>query len=148
MTKTQITSLIVTEKVSVQSGDFPEVPYLIVNLTWKVSPNSPYFQWFIDDTRDIVQQLSVVNPEAWNDPCLLDDIEFEKVWVPNEEKWRYIPKFNTFWYKGYVSDCPVVRATLKELEHFQHREKFSSEYRFFDESILYKHLSVLCTFLD
>lgn len=146
--KTAITSLRVAEKVSVQSGDFPDIPYLIVNLTWKVSPNSSYFQWFLDDSKDIVQQLSVVNPEKWDDPFSLFEIEFEKVWIPHGDRWKYIPKFNTFWYKDYVSDCPVVRATLKELEHFQQREKFSSEYRFFDESILYKHLSVLCTFTD
>jgi hypothetical protein len=146
--KTAITSLRVAEKVSVQSGDFPDIPYLIVNLTWKVSPNSTHFQWFLDDTKDIVQQLSVVNPEKWDDPFSLFEIEFEKVWIPHGDRWKYIPKFNTFWYKDYVSDCPVVRATLKELEHFQQREEFSSEYRFFDESILYKHLSVLCTFTD
>ena len=79
---------------------------------------------------------------------IIFEIEFEKVWIPHGDRWKYIPKFNTFWYRDYVSDCPVVRATLKELEHFQQREEFSSEYRFFDESILYKHLSVLCTFTD
>jgi hypothetical protein len=146
--KTAITSLRVAEKVSVKSGDFPNIPYLIVNLTWKISPDDFYFQAFLDDTKDIVQQISVVDPDTWNDPCSLHETNFEKVWIPHGDRWKYIPKFETFWYKDYVSDCPVVRATLKELEHFQQREEFSSEYRFFDASILYKHLSVLCTFTD
>lgn len=145
---TQITSFKVTEKTSVLSGDYPNISYLVVNLTWKVPRDSPYLHEFFDGTQDILQQLSIENPEAWSDTSLLKDVNFVRVWVPNEEKWKYIQKFDTFWYKGYVSDCPVVRTVLRELEHFQRSGEFSSEYRTFDEIVLYKLLSVLCTFCD
>lgn len=143
----QITSLRVTEKVTKSKGDYPDIPFIIANITWQVPEDSFYFPRFIRDSKEVAEELAIDDLLSYDDPWR-NPPKFTKVWTPHDRKWEYLEKFQTFWMKAWVSDCPVVRSTLSELKHFQQTGKFSSVYRFHKESTLYTHLSTLDSFTD
>ena len=144
---TQITSLRVTEKVTKSKGKFPDIPYLIVNITWQVPTESFYFSKYLRDSKEIAEELAIDDPSSYSDPGG-NPPKSTKVWTPYDPKWEYLEKFQTFWMMAWVSDCPVVRSVLNELKHFQQTGKFSSVYRFHKESILHAHLTTLDSFVD
>jgi hypothetical protein len=144
---TQITSLKVTERVTKSKGNYPDIPFLIVKITWKISEGDFYFDRFLRDSHDIIEVLAIDDPIAYAD-AWGDLPKYTKVWTPHDQKWEYLEKFQTFWMKAWVSDCPVVRVVLDELRHFQQTGEFSSVYRFPKESTLHTHLTTLDSFTD
>ena len=144
---TRITSLRVTEKVTKSKGNYPDIPFLIVNITWQVPTNNFYFSRYLRDSKEIVEELAIDDPMSYDDPRG-DLPKYTKVWTPHDPKWKYLEKFQTFWIKVWVSDCPVVRSLLNELKHFEQAREFSSVYRFQKESTLHTHLSTLDLFTD
>jgi hypothetical protein len=144
---TQITSLRVIEKVTKSTGKFPDIPYLIANITWQVPTDSFYFSRFLRDSKEVVEELAIDNPSSYGD-TRGNPPKYTKVWTPHDPKWEYLEKFQTFWMKTWVSDCPVVRSVLDELKHFEQAGEFSSVYRFHKESTLHTHLSTLDSFTD
>jgi hypothetical protein len=144
--ETKITSLRVTERVTKSKGNYPDIPFLIVDITWKISEGDFYFFRFLRDSHDVIEGLAIDNPLSYG-LCGVPT-KFTKVWTPHDQKWVYLEKFQTFWMKAWVSDCPVVRIVLDELRHFHQTGEFSSVYRFYKESTLYAHLSTLDSFMD
>jgi len=143
----QITSLRVTEKVTKSKGNYPDIPFLIVNITWQIPPDSFYFSRYLRDSKEVKEEQAIDDPLSYVNPWGYPP-KFTKVWTPHDQKWEYLEKFQTFWMKAWVSDCPVVRSVLNELKHFQQAGEFSSVYRFYKESTLYAHLSTLDFFMD
>lgn len=145
---TQITSLRVTEGVTKSGSNYPDIPFLIVNITWKIPGCDFYFDRFLRDSHDIIEVLAIDDPPSYGEPWGGNPPKYTKVWTPHDQKWEYLEKFQTFWMKAWVSDCPVVRVVLDELRHFQQTGEFSSVYRFHKESTLHSHLSTLDYFID
>ena len=144
---TKITSLRVTEKVTKSKGNYPDIPFLIANVTWQVPADNFYFSRYLRDSKEIAEELAIDNPSSYSDPRG-NLPKYTTVWTPHDQKWEYLEKFQTFWMKAWVSDCPVVRVVLNELRHFHKTGQFSSVYRFYKESTLYTHLSTLVSFTD
>ena len=145
--QTQITSLRVTGKVTKSKGNYPDIPFLIVNITWQVPGDSFYFPRFLRDSKEFVEELAIDSPLSYINPWE-NSPEFKKVWAHQDQKWEYLEKFQTFWIRARVSDCPVVRTVVEELMHFHQTGKFSPVYRFQKESTLHTHLSTLDSFTD
>lgn len=143
----KITSLRVTEKVTKSKGDYSDIPYLVVNITWELPLYSPYRKRFIRDSKDIALWQAVKNPESYENPWLHPP-EYSEAWVPQDEKWEYLQKFDAFWFRQYVSDCTVVRSILGELKYYKQNGRFPGTYRYPDESILHRHLSSLDSYWD
>ena len=146
--ETKITSLRVTEKVTKSKGNYPDIPFLIVNITWQVPTDSFYFPRYLRDSKEVAEDLAIESPLPHGDLWYQRPLKYKKVWTPHDQKWEYLEKFQTFWMKAWVSDCPVVRVVLNELRHFHQTGQFSSVYRFYKESTLYTHLSTLDSFTD
>ena len=60
---TQITSFRVTEKVTKSKGNYPDIPFLIVNITWQVPTNNFYFSRYLRDSKEIVEELQMLGEE-------------------------------------------------------------------------------------
>ena len=60
----------------------------------------------------------------------------------------YLKKFDTFWYRDYISDCAVTRAVLSELSHFKDTQSLRDTYRFTDSSIILRHVETLHKYWD
>jgi hypothetical protein len=69
-------------------------------------------------------------------------------WTYAEPHLVYLEKFDTFWYRDYISDCSVTRAALDEISYYKDNQKFRDVYRFIDGSILYKHIATLNRYWD
>lgn len=145
--ETKITSLRVIERVTKSKGNYPDIPFLIVNITWKIPECDFYFFRFLRDSHDVIEGLAIDDPSSYSDPWR-NPPKYTKVWTPHDQKWEYLEKFQTFWMKAWVSDCPVVRVVLDELRHFQQTGELSSVYRFPKESTLHTHLTTLDSFID
>ena len=149
-----ITSLNWREKVTPPVGPWPAVPYLIVNVTWRVEPGGDddegAHKMFLSATEEYHRVLTVDNPKQWEEYLTgcngLDLFQYpglERRYTLNDKKWRYIEKFDVFWLREWIVDSPVTRAILKELEVFQKTSKLPSVYRATDSSILYQYFSIL-----
>jgi hypothetical protein len=149
-----ITSLNWREKVTPPVGPWPVVPYIIANICWRVEPGGDDDEGthgiFLSATEEYHRVLTVDDPEQWEEYLAgvngLDMLKYPGLqhrYTLNDQKWRYLEKFSTFWLREYVIDSPVTRAILKELEVFQKTGKLPSVYRGTDSHIIYSYLSVL-----
>jgi hypothetical protein len=154
-----ITSLNWREKVTPPVGPWPAVPYLIVNVTWRVEPGGDddegTHKMFLGATEDYQKVLTVDDPKQWEEYLAgcggLDLFQYpglERRYTLNDKKWRYIPKFDTFWLREWIVDSPVTRAILKELEVYKRTGKLESVYRGTDSHILYNHFETLNRYWD
>ena len=140
-------------------GPWPAVPYLIVNATWRVEPGGDDDEGthgiFLSATEDYQKVLTVDDPKQWDEYLAgnngLDLFKYpglEKRYTLNDQKWRYIKKFDTFWLREWIVDSPVTRAILKELEVYKRTGKLESVYRATDSHILYNHFETLQRYWD
>lgn len=74
--------------------------------------------------------------------------EWKWVWTFGEPEWKYLEKFDTFWFRQWVSDCSVTRAVLSELRYFQHYGKLPSVYRQLDAGVILRHIETLGRYWD
>ena len=149
-----ITHLSWREKVTPPVDPWPAVPYLIVNVTWRVAPGGDDDEGthniFHSATEEYHEVLTVDDPEQWEEylaDCNGFDLfqypGLERRYTLNDKKWRYIEKFDVFWLREWIVDSPVTRAILKELEVFQKTGKLPSVYRGTDSHIIYSYLTIL-----
>lgn len=69
-------------------------------------------------------------------------------WTYADPHLVYLEKFDTFWYRDYISDCAVTRAALAEISYYRDNQKLRDTYRFTDGSILYNHIATLNGYWD
>jgi hypothetical protein len=145
-----ITSLRVDER----KGEV--VPYLIVNCTFKVTPEShDGYLWAQakGDSEDYRQVLTIDDPEKYEESLLTWDYTtrypgYGRAWTHQDWVWEYIEKFDTFWFREWVADCPVTRAIVKDLEHYKTHGMLPTVYRTIDEGIILQHLRTLQRYWD
>ena len=155
-----ITHLSWREKITPAVGPWPEVPYLIANVTWRVTPDGDddihTLKSFLSATEDYSEVPTIDDSakfEAFVESNGVIDVfrnypGIEKRSIFNDKKWHYLEKFNTFWAREWVVDCTVTRAVLQELEIYQKLGKFPSVYRGVDSHIIYQHIDTLQRYWD
>jgi len=154
-----ITHLSWRPKMTPPVGPWPAVPYIIANICWRVEPGGDddegTHEIFLSATEDYHKVLTVDDPKLFDD-YLVSDAGFglfnypglEHRYTFNDQKWRYIEKFGTFWLREWIVDSPVTRAILKELEVYKRTGKLESVYRATDSHILYNHFDSLQRYWD
>lgn len=147
----KVTSYRVTGKVT-ESGECKEydVPFLICNITFKIDgggDNGFYKQRAINESKEIVKDLIFDSPEDF-EIYLLNNGPPKTAWRIYEPEWKYLEKFDTFWFRNYVADCTVTRQVLKEIEYFMELGKFPSSYRNMDTGVFLRHLRCLGLYWD
>lgn len=154
----KITSLKVIEKESEFQGS-PIIPYLIVNLTFKVDQVDPHvFESFKFQTEEYQKVINIGSPEEDENRLLgtIDTplIDWNKlpplpmVWTYKDTYFQYIEKFDTFHFREYISDCTVTRAIIRDLRFFQEFGNFPDLYRGVDEHIFLQHVITLFNYWD
>jgi hypothetical protein len=147
----QITSLRVNE----YRGAKFDVPYLVVNCTFKVDPGTSLWQMAKGESEEYVQRLTIDDPEKYEHwietQCGFDQFRYPgygRAWTPQDVPWRYIEKFDVFWFREWVADCRVTRAVIAELEHYKEHGTFASTHRSTDEYAVLRYLRCLESFWD
>ena len=132
------------------------VPYLIVNCCFTVDPDAnDGFLWAQakGDSEDYKQILTIDDPEKYEESLLSWDFKtrypgYERAWVHQDPVWNYIEKFNVFWFREWVADCPVTRAIINDLEHYKNHGMLPTVYRSVDSGIILQHLRTLQRYWD
>jgi hypothetical protein len=152
----KILNLRVDYRESESPEPWPNVPYVIINCVFKcerVSDPGEDFAWWqakgeseeyrkvltIDDPERYENWL--MSPTGWNLSSKYDG--YGKAWIHNDPAWRYIEKFDVFWFRTWSSDSPVTRAIIHELKYFKEHGKLPSVYRAVDSCIILSHLRTL-----
>lgn len=131
--------------LSYRSGKSPEVPWLLVNCVFRISESDsalPYKNRALANTETYLINIAAESPE------LLDRGKGKKMWVFAEPDWKYLPKFDVFWFRQWVSDCSVTRSCLQELRYFEQHGYFPSFYRQTSEGVFLRHLHCLSSYWD
>lgn len=143
-----------------QQGRSP-CPYLIVNVVFKCARSKDLhedFAWnqakaWSEDYRQILTiddpkryEDWLVSPTGWNWSSKYDG--YGKAWTHGDPPWRYIEKFDSFWFREWIADCSVTRAVIAELEHYKEHGTLSSVYRTMESSIILSHLRTLHEYWD
>jgi hypothetical protein len=152
----KILNLRVDYRESESPEPWPNVPYVIINCVFKcerVSDPGEDFAWWqakgeseeyrkvltIDDPERYENWL--MSPTGWNLSSKYDG--YGKAWIHNDPAWRYIEKFDVFWFRSWTADCSVTRAIIAELEYYKKYGKLPSVYRAVDSCIILSHLRTL-----
>jgi len=142
----QITSLRVNEYRGAKS----DVPYLMVNCTFKVDPGTSLWQMAKGESEEYVQRLTIDDPEKYEHwietQCGFDQFRYPgygRAWTPQDVTWQYLEKFDVFWFRSWSADSLVTRAIVSELKHYEQHQKLPSVYRSTDEHIVLCHLRTL-----
>ena len=145
-----ITSLRVDER----KGEV--VPYLIINCCFTVEPEThDGYLWAQakGDSEEYRQVLTIDNPEKYEESLLTWDYAtrypgYGRAWTHQDPVWQYVEKFDTYWFREWVADCPVTRAIVKDLEHYKTHGMLPTVYRTIDEGIILQHLRTLQRYWD
>ncbi len=157
----KILNLRVDERSSENPEPWPAVPYLIVNCVFRCTRTDNYdtdFLWCqakggseeyqkiltIDDPEKYESWL--MSPTGWNFSSKYDG--YGRAWTHEDPTWRYIEKFDVFWFREWIADCSVTRAVISELEYYREHGKLPSVYRSVDEGIILSHLRTLHSYWD
>ena len=154
-----ITNLRVDYRSSESPKPWPNVPYIIVNVVFKCDRSTDYhddFGWQQAkvESEEYRQVLTIDDPKTYEDWITIHwDLNqrysgYGRAWISNDPPWRYIEKFDCFWFREWISDCAVTRAIISELEHYKEHGKLPSVYRSIEAGIILTHLRTLQTYWD
>lgn len=146
--------------LSVRPGRSVGIPFVVVNCVFKCEDG--YFQsksmGYTTDYHQVVvtgtpeeefKEFEKLFEEEGDFISHINSLPFKsKVWTYNDPFLTYIPKFDVFWLREWVADCPVTKAVLEDLFEYQTTGKFSVPYRSADEEIVLKHLRTLNEYWD
>jgi len=134
------------------------VPFLVVNCCFTVEPDAnDGFLWAQakGDSEEYRQVLTIDDPEkyetwlenSWGFSQFRYD-GYGKSWTHQDPVWQYIEKFDTFWFREWIADCPVTRAIIADLKYYKEHGKLPTVYRSVDEGIILHHLRTLQRYWD
>lgn len=144
-------------------GEEGKFQYLYVNATFKVNKSSyegkSLWKEAFENSLDHISVLTVKDPDEcfkWYMDYFLNSGGSEetsypnyiKSYLPKEPIFKYIEKFDTFWFSMYVAHSHVTVAILEELEHFIRNGDFDLKYRTHEDSVALTHLKNLSTYWD
>ena len=135
-------------------------PYIIFNCVFKCDRSEDLHEDFTWQqakawSEEYVQKITIDDParyekwimrESWNLNETYDG--YGKAWVHGEPPWRYIPKFDVFWFREWIADCGPTRAIVAELEYYKEHGCLPSVYRTVESSIILSHLRTLSEYWD
>ena len=135
------------------------VPFLVVNCCFKCAkdPENYDFLWVQakGDSEEYRKVLTIDDPEKYLEFIMDWDLNFhtpypgyDRAWTHQDPVWQYIEKFDTFWFREWIADCPVTRAIITDLEHYKEHGKLPTIYRSIDEGIILQHLRTLQSYWD
>ena len=157
----KITNLRVDYRNTPTPENWPDVPYLIINVVFRCDRSDSYdtdFAWAqakahseeyrkvltIDDPERY--DAWIMSPDGWNWSSKYDG--YGRAWTHEDPTWRHIEKFDVFWLREWVADCSVTRAIIAELEYYREHGKLPSVYRATDECIILSHLRTIHSYWD
>lgn len=136
-----------------------DCPYIIVNCTFTIEPDedgSWSFERAKAEAEEYREVLTIDNPKRYEDWLMsergwslsgkYDGYSF--AWTHQDCPWRYIEKFDTFWFREWVADCTVTRAIICELEFYHAKKRLPSVYRTLESEIILSHLRTLQSYWD
>lgn len=144
-----ITSLSWTARKS-KSG----TPYAIVNCTFRVVDDEQLHAMCVDDSADYGKVLTIDDPNRYEDWIENDwDLQtvydgFGRSWQIKDPVWEYRKKFDTFWFREWVSDCAITSSIYTELQCYKSIGRLPSVYRGTDEGVVIRHLKALSSYWD
>lgn len=154
-----ITSLRVDERVSSGANIYgANVPYLIVNCTFKIPKNEDNYLWeqAKGDSEDYNKVLTIddperyenwlMSPDGWNFSSKYDG--YGKAWIHHDCPWRYIEKFDTFWFREWIASCAVTKTVVNDLAYYKEHGELRDTYRTVEGHIVLQHLRTLQTYWD
>ncbi len=141
-------------------GGTRSCPYLIVNCVFRCSRSEDLHEDFTWQqakawSEDYTEKLTIDDPEryeawlmreSWNLRSKYDG--YGKAWVHGDPPWRYLEKFDCFWFREWVADCGPTRAIIQELQHYKDHGTLPSVYRAVESSIILSHLRTLHEYWD
>lgn len=99
-------------------------------------------EWYMNRILDFDKYISELYPGRVTYPGRV------KMYQSQEPAWRYLEKFDTFWFREWVSFCSVTEALVSELKHFQVTGQLPSVYRGVTQSVVLRHLETLHNYWD
>jgi hypothetical protein len=134
-------------------------PYLIVNVVFKCGRSDDLHEDYTWNqakawSEEYTQKLTIDNPKRYEDwICNHWDLTkgydgYGKAWTHEDPPWRYIEKFDCFWFREWIADCAPTRAIIAELQHYKEHGTLPSVYRTVEESIILTHLQTLQRYWD
>jgi hypothetical protein len=151
----KILNLRVDYRESESPEPWPSVPYFILNCVFKCERVDDYgedFAWYQakGESEEYRKVLTIDDPErydAWLDTAFgfgqFKYPGYGRAWIHNDPAWRYLEKFDVFWFRTWSADCSVTRAIIAELEYYKKYGKLPSVYRAVDSCIILSHLRTL-----
>jgi hypothetical protein len=132
------------------------VPFLVVNCCFTAEPDAvDGYLWMQakGDSEEYRQVLTIDDPEKYEASLLNWDLSqrypgYGRAWTHQDPVWQYIEKFDIFWLREWVADCPVTRAIIADLEYYKEHGKLPTVYRTIDEGIILQHLRTLQSYWD
>ena len=130
-----------------------EVPYAIFNCTFRITDDENLWGEAKSASEEYTKNLSVDDPERYEEWVMKSWSMrgydgFQRVWTLQDPVWQHIEKFDTFWLREWISDCPGTRAIISELEYFREHGKLPTVYRGTDEGTILRHLRTLHSYWD
>jgi hypothetical protein len=149
-----ITNLRVDFRNTESPKPWPNVKYLIINCVFKCNrvddPGEDFAWWTAKgESEEFTKVLTIDDPEHYENWICnqwgLNQFRYKygRAWIHNDPPWRYIEKFDVFWFRSWSSDSPVTRAIIHELEFFKEHGRLPSVYRAVDSCIVMNHLRTL-----
>ena len=145
-------------------GWFNEEPYncayIIVNITFRIQDDEEEGNWSslrakaeAEDYREVLTiddpkryEDWLMRPDGWNLSSRYDG--YGRAWTFQDCPWRYIEKFDVFWFREWIADCSVTRAILNEIDYYRFHNKLPSVYRAMESEIILSHLRALQSYWD
>jgi hypothetical protein len=142
-----------------RSSESSDVSYIIVNCTFKCARDPENYDYAWNQAKawseEYRQVLTIDDPkgyEAWISNWDLNSRSkypgYGKAWTHEDPTWQYIEKFDTFWFREWISDCGTTRDIIQELEYYRKHGELPWVYRAIDDCIILKHLRTLQSYWD
>lgn len=141
------------------NGEPTDCPYIIVNCCFTIEDDEEEGNWSSlrakAEAEDYREVLTIDDPERYEKWLMRDGWDFKtkydgygRAWTHQDVPWRYIEKFDTFWFREWIADCEPTRAIIAELEHYKEHGKLPSVYRTMESEIILSHLRALQSYWD
>jgi hypothetical protein len=155
-----ITNLRVHSSVSENPEPWSDVPYLVVNVVFRCERTTEDYDYAwnqakaeCEEYREVLTiddpkryEAWIASPDGWSISSKYDG--YGRAWTHADPSWRYIEKFDCFWFREWIADCAPTRAIIAELEHYKEHGKLPSVYRSVDSCIILSHLETLQRYWD
>jgi hypothetical protein len=152
-------SLTITNlRADYRSSESSDVSYIIVNCTFKCARDPENYDYAWNQAKawseEYRQVLTIDDPKRyenwiWDHWDLTKGYDgYGRAWTHEDPSWRYIEKFDTFWFREWIADSLPIRMIIWELQYYKENGRLPSVYRTIDESIILSHLRTLQVYWD